>query len=464
MSSSRSDSRVSKRKSKSTSRSRPSTNTTNTASTGPYNRNFQQNLVDGGVYPHAYRYPDGHVAAKPDNWEEIHQRLSRPRPSLSPSKFSEEAYEKFVQADADASKEKQVTTSVIPIIEGDIKDAKCVSGGIPFTNLDHLTDGTLVPGNPDIYYGARPEQLDRRVRDELSGHIIPSTQDDLPIVPNFFLAAKGPDGSLAVAGRQASYDGGLGARGMHSLESYGQEGPLFANTASTISSIYHGGQLKMFTVHPSQPTDLGSRPEYQMHQLRSFAMADTPETFRQGATYYRNGRDWAKEQRDEAIRQANGRVDERRAGTFAIDAIITQASSFESEATSDGVHTVKALTEDSRSSLTEESNATTHLHTETSSGGFLVEYGGSVKRSRPRSYGTLQSQQKRQNASDSDCDLSQQPELQPSEPSGLSQKFEIQALEQEPTSHSIDIELHPITRDPLAQPAKPAPKRNDSQI
>ena len=116
--------------------------------------------------------------------------LSQPRPSLSPSKFSEEAHEKFVQADADAAKEKQVTTSVIPYIGGDIKDAKCVSGGIPFTNLAPLTDGTLVPGNADIYYGARPEQLDRRVRDELSGHIIPSTQDDLPIAPNFFLAAK----------------------------------------------------------------------------------------------------------------------------------------------------------------------------------------------------------------------------------------------------------------------------------
>src|SRR2546423_1000266 len=67
----------------------------------------------------------------------------------------------------------------------------------------------FVPGNPDIYYGARPEQLDRQVCDVLSGHIIPSTQDDLPIVPNFFLA-KDPEGSLAVAGRQACYDGALG--------------------------------------------------------------------------------------------------------------------------------------------------------------------------------------------------------------------------------------------------------------
>jgi hypothetical protein len=91
------------------------------------------------------------VPAKPNNWEEINQRLSQPRPSLSPSKFPEEAHEKFVQADADAVKEKQVTTSVIPIVEGDTGNPRCVSGGILFTNLNRLTNGTLVPGNPDIY-------------------------------------------------------------------------------------------------------------------------------------------------------------------------------------------------------------------------------------------------------------------------------------------------------------------------
>ena len=166
MSASRSRSRSQKRGSSCTPNSRKisdTTNTTSTKSTGPYNRNFQQNLVDGGVNPHAYRYPDGHVPAKPHNWEEISHRLTQPRSSLSPSKFSEEAHQKFVQADADAVKEKQVCASVIPVIEGNIADSKCTSGGIPFTNLDHLTDGTLVPGNPDVYYGARPEQLDRTI-------------------------------------------------------------------------------------------------------------------------------------------------------------------------------------------------------------------------------------------------------------------------------------------------------------
>jgi hypothetical protein len=175
---------------------------------------------------------------------------------------------------------------VIPLIEGTITDSKCVAGGIPFRNLDHLTDGTLVPGNPDCYYGARPEQLDRRIRIELDGQVIPSTQHDLPIVPNFLLAAKGPDGLLAVARRQASYDGALGARSIHSLQTYGQEQPGFNNNAYTITS---------------------DQPEYHMTQIKGWSMTSDLDAFRQGATWYRNGRDWAKERRDDAIRRANQR-------------------------------------------------------------------------------------------------------------------------------------------------------------
>lgn len=58
------------------------------------------------------------------------------------------------RADTHAFKEDQVTETAIPLIEGEVIDAKCVSGTIPFTNLDY---DTLVPGNPDFYYEARPE-------------------------------------------------------------------------------------------------------------------------------------------------------------------------------------------------------------------------------------------------------------------------------------------------------------------
>ncbi|OJD27311.1 hypothetical protein ACJ73_01304 [Blastomyces percursus] len=55
--------------------------TTKSTSTTPYNRNFQQNLIDHGIYPDGYEYPDGRIPAMPKNWEEINKTLARPRPS-----------------------------------------------------------------------------------------------------------------------------------------------------------------------------------------------------------------------------------------------------------------------------------------------------------------------------------------------------------------------------------------------
>ncbi|EER36397.1 conserved hypothetical protein [Histoplasma capsulatum H143] len=279
--------------------------TTKSTSTTPYNRNFQQNLIDHGVYPDGYEYPDGRIPAMPKNWEEINKTLARPRPSLSPSNFSNEHFRKFKRADTHASKEQPVTTSVIPIIEGDVDDPKCAGGGYPLGNLAPLTDGTLAQAKPDHFYGARPEQLDRQIRNELCNYIIPSTQDDLPMVPNFFLEAKGPDGSLAVATRQACYDGALGARGMHALQSYQQDRSTYDNNAYTLTSTYHGGTLKLYATHLTEPEGIGCRPEYIMTQLKGWSMTSDPGTFRHGASAYRNARDWAKEKRDEFIRAAN---------------------------------------------------------------------------------------------------------------------------------------------------------------
>lgn len=98
--------------------------------------------------------------------------MARPRPSLSPSRFSEGEFRNFKHEPAHAAKEKLVSESVIPLIEGKTGDARCRSGGISFTNLDHLTDGTLVAGSPDVFYCASAEQLNRQIRNDLSGSII----------------------------------------------------------------------------------------------------------------------------------------------------------------------------------------------------------------------------------------------------------------------------------------------------
>ncbi|KAF3492125.1 uncharacterized protein GIQ15_01642 [Arthroderma uncinatum] len=281
--------------------------TTKTTSTTAYNRNFEQKLIDYGVYPPGYKYPDGQKPEKPNNWSEVNERLAQSRASLSPSKFSEREFEEFVEADLNASKEKPIVRLAIPIIEGRVDDVRCMGGDYPFGNLAPLTDGTLANAKPDHFFGARPEQLSPEIRDELSDYILPSTQSSLPMAPNFFLETKGPDGSLAVATRQACYHGALGSRAIRKLQSYKQDEPPNDKNAYTITSTYHGGQLKLYTTHPTAPRESDGRPEYIMTSLRSFAMTDNPDTFRSGASAYRNARDWAKEQRDQFINSANER-------------------------------------------------------------------------------------------------------------------------------------------------------------
>lgn len=295
------------------SRSRRSTKTKPTTEGGasskslsPYDRAFQQTLIDYRVFPPHYKDPDGNSAPEPENWDYINERLAQPRSSLSPSKFSKEQHKEFVELDASAAKEADVKKNVIPIIQGKLKDPRTASGEIPFTNLAPLTtDETLVSGNPDFYHGARPEQLVRQIRDELGEYIVPSTQHDLPILPNHVTAAKGPDGSAAVAIRQATYDAYFGARAMNATKSYGQAEPQYDSNAYVFSSIYHNGQLKLYTSHPTAPANPGGLPNYHMNHLRSFAMGDTPQTWRDGATWYRNSIGLAKEFRDEAMRGAN---------------------------------------------------------------------------------------------------------------------------------------------------------------
>ena len=87
--------------------------------------------------------------------------------------------------------------TAFPIISGNANILN--EGGLLFTNLEPLTDGTLVDAEPDFYDGARPEEIDKRVRDELGSYIIPSTHQHAPCLPNLFVEGKGPDGSMAVA-------------------------------------------------------------------------------------------------------------------------------------------------------------------------------------------------------------------------------------------------------------------------
>nr|KMM68927.1 hypothetical protein CPAG_05250 [Coccidioides posadasii RMSCC 3488] len=108
------------------------------------------------------------------------------------------------------------------------------------------------------------------------------------MAPNFFLEAKGPDGSLVIAMQQACYNGALGACGIHSLQTYQQDELINNNNAYTLTSTYHGGQLKLYMIHINKPGYTDGHSKYIMTQLKGWSMTSDLETFCLGASAYQN--------------------------------------------------------------------------------------------------------------------------------------------------------------------------------
>ena len=271
-----------------------------TRKTSAYDPAFEQHLIDHGIHMNNF-------SPRPSNWAEINSRMAQRRSSLSPSRFSESAFEAFQKTNQEALTENTVMSKVFPIITGTA--AVPSQENLLFGNLKNLTDGSIPKAKPDFYDGSRPEDLHKDVREKLGPYIVPSTNTAAPCLPNFFTEGKGPDGNTTVSKRQAVYDGAVGARGVHELRSYINSEMTYDNNAYTITSTYHPcGLLTMYTAHPTMSEDPANPPEYRMTQLNSWSMIGNLETFRQGAGALRNARDWAKEKRDELIAAANSKV------------------------------------------------------------------------------------------------------------------------------------------------------------
>lgn len=276
--------------------------------TRAYNAGFEQLLVDANIYPDGYLRPDGTAFPQPENMDEIRRLLVLPRPSTI---CSDDDFRKFERAVIDAKNEEEVTISVLPKIynlhEEGGADGRFRAQSFLLSNLEPLTNSSTPAAKPDLYYGARPEQLDTRIRKDLSRFVIPSARQELPIVPNFFLEAKGPHGTFAVARRQAWHCGVLGARGMYRLRSYQQQQPIPDRKADTITCVYAAQTLHMYTVHVQQ-LDQQRRLAYIMTLIDSIAMTGKRARYEEGVTAFLNAKDWTRKQRDNAIQQANERL------------------------------------------------------------------------------------------------------------------------------------------------------------
>ncbi|KAK1064007.1 hypothetical protein LTR74_009074 [Friedmanniomyces endolithicus] len=272
----------------------------------PYDPNFDQAMIDGGVYPPGHRQMGGERPPKPQNIQELQAMLCAQRQSLSPSVFPEQAFEDFQDLNVQAKGEAAAMAEVIPVIAGQRDRQYRPARDVLYTNADPVVPGVSRP-RPDVYYGVLPSQIDPHVRRDLAGQIVPSRRTDLPAAPNFSFEGKGASGRPDVAQRQAMNNGAYGARGMLGLQNYGNTSPVYDGNAYTVSATYHPGTgtMQMYTTHPVPADAQPAGTEYYMTQLRAFAMTDSADSFRQGAAAYRNARAWTQEQRDQFIANAN---------------------------------------------------------------------------------------------------------------------------------------------------------------
>ena len=272
-----------------------------------YDKDFEQHYIDHHVYPEEYEYSDDRQTPEPGGLDDLYQRLSQPRPSLSPSRFTASIFRDLKRTNARVIDEGEVMRHVFPIIAGNSNIPN--KENLQFTRLESMTNGVTVDPKPDFYDGAHLEDIDKSVREELSTYIIPTGHRTAPVASNFFMEAKAPHGAADVVRRQAMQNGAYGARAMHSLQSYSEGKPVYDGNAYTITSTYHAGTgtLKLYVTHPTCGED-GISPEYHISQVKGWDLTGNINTFREAATAFRNARDWAQEQRDTFITAANARA------------------------------------------------------------------------------------------------------------------------------------------------------------
>lgn len=282
---------------------------TRTKRSSAYDNGFEQHLVDNKIYPKGYDYP-GDSIPKPRNMDDINRALLALKRSLSPSRFPHSAFEGFERANDRVISEGRVMSDIVPTIRGNSNIPS--NGNLVFINFDSMTRGATTNAVPDFYDGAPLRDVNAAIRRDLSRTIIPTNHADAPVAPNFFLEAKARKGGADVARRQACYDGAYGIRAMHVLQNYGRDEPIYDGNAYSYSSTYHAREASLqLYAHATAPATLGDPPAYHMTRLRTYAMADTRDSFVSGATAFRNARDLAQSHRDRFIQEANARAQAR---------------------------------------------------------------------------------------------------------------------------------------------------------
>jgi hypothetical protein len=190
-----------------------------------------------------------------------------------------------------------------------------------------LAEKDFKDAKPDYYEGIHPKNIESEVKRNLSEMIIPSVKRATtnPAAPNFFLELKTDEMRGIVVTLQCVMDGVLGARCMHSLQSYQMEEPVYDGNAYTFSVSYYRQELRLYAIRVQPPSSDSSKPQYEVVQLEWFPM-EAKDSFLPAIKAYRNIRELAEEYRKRFVRIANSRVSNPTLGTLDASVGVTDHS------------------------------------------------------------------------------------------------------------------------------------------
>lgn len=268
---------------------------------------YEMRLVDSLICPASAKYSRAEIA----NLAEIEAEMVRDLGVLSPPiEIDKDHKAQFKLKNDKAITESDWLRDAFPYIAGDLVNPH--SSNVIFNNLAAITKKELTKAKPDYYERSNPSDLKEKIREQLGKYIIPSTHLDRPMLPNFFLEAKGRHGSGGVAQLQACHDGALGARAIHRLRSHGKDPEaMYDRNAYTITATYCNDTLTMYAHHPTSSSGYGSPGKvaklptaYHMTLIGAWSMISDLETYRKGITAFRHLSAWTKAKRDEIIAAA----------------------------------------------------------------------------------------------------------------------------------------------------------------
>lgn len=272
--------------SKKTSSYRDSDDTTTTRSISITASGFDVQARKNGIL-------DPRDSKPPVNLEDIRRRIAKSRQTASPL---ESVYEDYAYAVRGAANEATMLGETLPLLKTYPREPYTKVLNQAFTGYPKnvgFNNGLSTP-QPDFVEGIEmPEYRPFPVDEYIKGAVLYKDDRRSVTLPHIAGEWKGPDGSMAEATLQSSYDGASLVYARNQALAYqGKSDP--PGHASVTTFTTNGVQLN-FYAHYAAPAEDGTL-EYHQYPVKSTSLVDSHAEHKDGRKYLRNEQDHARKQ------------------------------------------------------------------------------------------------------------------------------------------------------------------------